>query len=103
MNLVFYIVLTWASNIGAILSPEIRVYESEQSACRAVEISNRLNATRPRQEKAIIYAFTVKHKTCVAVSDPEWIQCLVENGGSGELKEGSCQAKQEFIFSTGEP
>jgi hypothetical protein len=102
MNPVFYLVMSWP----VMGTPTLRSYSLEQAACNAFAVARdnaRIKRPMGYDMPPRIYSVEVKHKTCVAVSDPEWIQCLVENGGSLDLKQGSCQAKQEFTFSTDKP
>jgi len=96
MDLVFYLVLSWPT-MG---TPTLRSYNSAQAACASYTAAK--NDVGIKYALPKVYSARVRYKYCFAVSDPEWIQCLVENGDGLDLQEGSCQPKQEFNFSTEE-
>ena len=88
MSSIYYIVLVW-SFINGKTNQRLTVHQSEQTACREVSENT---------SRATIYALAVNRKNCIATSDPEWIQCLVEDGAA-EIKEGRCEPKKEFYFA----
>ena len=88
MSSIYYIVLVW-SFINGKMNQRFTVHQSEQTACREVSENT---------SRATIYALAVNRKNCIATGDPEWIQCLVEDGAA-KIKEGRCEPKKEFYFA----
>ena len=97
----YYILLTWwilpinkpADYPSPSPRPAMGVYATEQSAC----VSAKNLMTENSRLRTRIYRFTVTHKACTSVPDPEFISCLVKEG-EFEVKDGSCEPRQEFIF-----
>jgi len=97
--LTYFIVLTWwlagsdTNRFSPIPEPVIGVYTSAQAACSD---NNEVKKQNPRA-RSRIWQLTAVTKNCMAVSDPDFMQCLVDDT-KFTLKEGACEPKREFVF-----
>ena len=97
--LTYFIVLTWwlaadsNNRFAQIPEPVIGVYTSAQSACSD---DNMVKKQNPKA-RSRIWQLTAVTRDCKAVSDPDFMQCLVDDT-KFTLKEGTCEPKREFVF-----
>lgn len=95
----YYILVLWwigtpvGNRFQEIPKPVMSVHSGEFSVCAE---ANALTKGNDRA-RVRIWRMDLKRKNCQATPDPEFINCLVQDG-EFTLKEGSCEPRQEFIF-----
>ena len=98
--LTYFIVLTWwmtsadDNQFAPRPRPVISVYDSAQAACSDDKKVKDLNF----RAKSRIWQLEIEHKDCKSIIlDVDFMSCLV--GDKFKLKEGTCEPKQEFVFT----